>query len=268
MSGRAARCIGVALAALILYAPKPTAALAAGGGDCDVISGFCEVRDVDPPRDPTPEQPAREVADRDEEPRYPWCPEDYSQVIFEGQDRPVPEGWVLITCAGNDVIGEGLHRAWVPGAVDPGQIARSLLAQVQLRPIDIGLVPRGEDSMTVVGMPVWLWVDEPSRTTWGPATISAGGVTLTAEVTKVTWDMGDGSTLTCGKGTEWKRGMGGDPSPTCGHTYEGQGSYTIRARSHWVATWSGYGQSGTIPVTLSTTRQLDVGEIQVIVTGG
>lgn len=117
-------------------------------------------------------------------------------------------------------------------------------------------------------MPVWLWVDEPSRTTWGPATIAASGVTLTAQVHSVTWDMGDGATLSCGKGTEWRRGMGGDPSPTCGHTYDDPGSYTIRARSHWVATWSGYGQSGTIPFTLSATRQLDVGEIQVIVTGG
>ena len=137
----------------------------------------------------------------------------------------------------------------------------------QLKPIEIGLVPLGPDAMTVVGMPVWLWVDDPSRTTWGPASIAAGGMTLTAEVGSVTWDMGDGTTLTCGKGTEWKRGMGGEPSPTCGHTYEKQGSYTIRARSHWVARWSGYGQSGMIPVALSTSRQLDVGEIQVIVTG-
>ena len=72
-------------------------------------------------------------------------------------------------------------------------------------------------------MPVWLWVNDPTPTTWGPATISAGGVTLTARVQSVTWDMGDGTTLTCGKGTEWKRGMGGNPSPTCGHTYDKQG---------------------------------------------
>jgi hypothetical protein len=155
---------------------------------------------------------------------------------------------------------------WVQGGPSAEQIARSLIARIELRPIDIGLTPLGADVMTVVGMPVWLWAAEPTPATWGPATISAGGMTLTAKVQSVTWDMGDGTTLTCGKGTEWKRGMGGDPSPTCGHTYSTQGHYTIRARSHWVATWSGYGRSGTIPVTLSTTRQLDVGEIQVIQT--
>jgi hypothetical protein len=219
------------------------------------------------------EDKPREVASRgggssrDEAPRYPDCPNRPEDFVFEGA-QPVPEGWVLITCWGTDWIGEGLHRLWVEPNVDPDRLARSLLAQLELRPIEIGLVPRGADAMTVVGMPVWLWIEAPSRTTWGPATISAGGVTLTARVQSVTWDMGDGTTLSCGKGTEWKRGMGGDPSPTCGHTYEEQGSYTIRARSHWIASWSGYGQSGTIPVTLSTTRQLDVGEVQVIVTGG
>ena len=74
--------------------------------------------------------------------------------------------------------------------------------------------------------------------------------------------------MRCGKGTVWRPGMGGGPSPTCGHTYFEQGSYTIRARSHWVARWSGYGQSGTIPVSLAVTRGLDVGEVQVIQTGG
>ncbi|MCW5950693.1 MAG: hypothetical protein KIT69_00260 [Propionibacteriaceae bacterium] len=210
---------------------------------------------------------SRDKSNNDEAPRYPDCPEP-GKGIFEGDGQPVPEGWVRITCWGTDIIGEGLHQAWVEPRVDPERLARSLLAQVELKPIAIGLVPKDPAAMTVVGLPVWLWVDEPTRTTWGPATIAAGGVSLTATVESVTWEMGDGTTVKCGKGTEWKRGMGADPSPTCGHTYVKQGSYTIRARSHWVARWSGYGQSGTIPVTLSTTRQLDVGEIQVIATGG
>lgn len=200
-------------------------------------------------------------SETDKVPELPNC------AAFPGaSDSPPddPEGWVQIGC----VEGTIPITMWVEGGASPEQIARSLVARLQLQPIEVGLVPRGPDAMTVVGMPVWLWVEDPSRTTWGPATISAGGMALTAEVRSVTWEMGDGTTLTCGKGTEWKRGMGAEPSPTCGHTYEEQGRYTIRARSHWVARWSGYGQSGTIPVTLSTSRQLDVGEIQVIGTGG
>ncbi|HEY3407149.1 MAG TPA: hypothetical protein VGK53_03140 [Propionicimonas sp.] len=226
--------------------------------------GVCLIY-VEIPGDDSPAPAPPSGSTKDSEPRYPECPMD-KDLLFEGE-HPVPDGWILITCTGNDVIGEGLHRVWVEPNVDPERLARSLLAQVGLKPIDIGLVPRGNNVMTVVGMPVWLWVDGPSRTTWGPATISAGGMTLTAKVQSVTWDMGDGTTLTCGKGTEWKKGMGGDPSPTCGHTYDDQGRYTITARSHWLARWSGYGQSGTIPVTLTISRVLEVGEIQVIGTG-
>ncbi len=226
--------------------------------------GVCIIRvDRETDKPGKPEQ----LKSSDEPPRYPACPEP-GNAVFEGDGQPVPEGWIRITCWGDDVIGEGLHQVWVEPAVDPERLARSLLAQVELKPISIGLVPKDPDVMGLVGLPVWLWVDEPSRTTWGPATIAAGGVSLTATVDSVTWDMGDGTTVRCGKGTVWKRGSGAKASPTCGHTYEEQGRYTIRARSHWVARWSGYGQSGTIPVTLSSVRQLDVGEVQVIVTGG
>lgn len=257
MTGRTARWISATLAALILSVVEPPPALAAGGGDCDVISGSCEVYDADPSK------PKQHKSDRDEADSTPELP-DCSR-FADATDSPPddPEGWVQIGCMEGSIP----ITLWVEGGANPEQIARSLVARIKLQPIEIGLVPRGPDAMTVVGMPVWLWVDDPSRTTWGPATITAGGMTLTAKVQAVTWDMGDGTTLTCGKGTEWKRGMGGEPSPTCGHTYEKQGSYTIRARSRWVARWSGYGQSGMIPVTLSTSRVLDVGEIQVIVTG-
>ena len=55
-------------------------------------------------------------------------------------------------------------------------------------------------------------------------------------------------------------------SPTCGHVYQLQGRYAVRAVAHWVADWHGYGESGTIRLDLNSTRLLQVGEIQVIVT--
>ena len=147
---------------------------------------------------------------------------------------------------------------------NPEQLARTLLARMQLRPITIGLAPKGADAMALVGLPVWLWVDGPSSKTWGPASIAAGGMSMTAEVESLKWTLGDGRSVSCGKGTMWRRGMSGKSSPTCGHTYSQQGTYTITATSHWVARWSGYGQSGTIPLDLSSSRQLTVGELQVI----
>lgn len=155
--------------------------------------------------------------------------------------------------------------------VSPAEIARRLMSQVQLKPIKVGITPlaKSPDSMGLVGLPVWLWADDPSPTTWGPVTITAGGMSLTAQVSSVSWDMGDGTKFSCGKGTEWKKGMAlpdgsAYPSPTCGHTYSKQGRYTISATSHWVAHWSGYGQSGDIPVTVSTSYSYVVAELQAI----
>ena len=232
---------------------------AEGGADCNWL-GVCELSDTDPGKPGGGDSGGSASETVDKPPKLPNC-----TAFPDASDAPPrdPEGWVEISCMEVSIP----ITLWVEAGPSAEQIARSLLARIQLKPIEIGLVPRGADAMTVVGMPVWLWVDEPSRTTWGPATITAGGMTLTAQVRSVVWDMGDGTTLTCGKGTEWRRGTGREPSPTCGHTYVEQGSYTIVARSHWVARWSGYGQSGTIPVTLSTSRGLDVGEIQVIGTG-
>ena len=176
----------------------------------------------------------------------------------------VKGSWIQIKCQH-----EGrLLVLWADPRATAGQIARSLLAEIQFEPVDIGLAPKGANAMALVGLPVWMWVDSPGRTTWGPTTVSAGGVSLTAQVESVVWDMGDGTNVSCGRGTVWKHGMGGSPSPTCGHAYKRQGDYTVLATSRWVARWSGYGQSGTIPFQLTSSRQLDVGEIQVIVTRG
>lgn len=86
--------------------------------------------------------------------------------------------WIHITCAHNGV------RMWL--WLDPGvaaeAIARHLLARLQLQPITIGRTPTNANAMGYVGVPTWLWVDNPGRVTWGPATISAGQVTATWEL--------------------------------------------------------------------------------------
>ncbi len=194
-------------------------------------------------------------------PSLPACPPT-PDAIPDASGEPIPDGWVLVRCKEGGLT----LLFWVPRSVSPRTLAVSLLDSMDLEPIDIGMAPKGADAVALVGMPVWLWVDDPSRTTWGPSTISAGGVTLTARVTKVRWDMGDGTKLSCGLGTEWKYGMGGDPSPTCGHTYQKRGKVTVTATAFWVAHWSGYGQSGDIHFQLVRTRELPVGELQVIVT--
>ncbi len=155
--------------------------------------------------------------------------------------------------------------------VDPAVVAQTIVNQMELRAITIGMVPEDSPgSMGVVGLPAWMWVDAPSEQTFGPMTRSAslGGVsvTATARVTKVLWEMGDGGAVTCtSPGTPFSDGDGGQESPDCGYTYARQGTYTIRATSYWSVDWtSTSGPSGSIPLQFTQSRILLVGEIQVV----
>lgn len=167
-----------------------------------------------------------------------------------------------------------------PGAArgpSPAEVAQMAIAAMRLKAIDIGIVPKpGPDSLGVVGMPTWMWVDGPSATTFGPITksASAGGITVTAtaNVEQIEWDMGDGSTVTCeGEGTAYYPAAGKQDSPDCGHRYEMTSwdkpghEFTVTARSYWRVDWAGAGQSGTIRLDpLEQSVQIRVGELQVL----
>ena len=53
-------------------------------------------------------------------------------------------------------------------------------------------------------------------------------------------------------------------SPDCGHVYEKQGSYRVRATSYWSVEWSAMGESGQISFTLSREVHNLIGELQVV----
>ena len=129
----------------------------------------------------------------------------------------------------------------------------------------------------LVGLDAWLWVDNDAPNSFGPITrtASAGSVSVraTAEVGKIVWDLGDGSTVTCrSAGTPWTPDQGTGPSPSCGHRYltpsvnEPGGAFTVRATTFWQVDWSGAGQSGEITFTLANERQQQVTEVQVLQT--
>jgi len=157
-------------------------------------------------------------------------------------------------------------------AVDPSVLAQQAVAALQLRPIRMGMVPEDKPGYVgLVGMPVWMWVDTPDPHTYGPATNTAsdGSVTVTinAKVAKTLWEMGDGKSVTCmTAGTAYQDSYGKQMSPECGYSYSKQGTYTIRATTTWDIAWTANtGQSGTIPLTLTATRTVVIGEVQVIV---
>ena len=166
---------------------------------------------------------------------------------------------------------------WLPDAsarqVDPEALARQLFAEIDLKPIDLGLFPYGDDPPMVVRLPVWMWADEPSREQWGPvsASVSEGGVvvSLTAQVRHVVWDMGNGDRVVCGKGSVfpemWSVTVEGPWSATCGYVYRRDGCYTVRASSVWDVYWSGGGRSGVIPLRLEASKRVKVVEVRTYV---
>lgn len=155
---------------------------------------------------------------------------------------------------------------------DPQVLAQMAVESMGLRAIEIGIAPDdAPGSIGVVGMPVWMWVSDPQPSTWGPITRTASlrgySVTATARVDRVEWSMGDGTVVTCrSPGTPYRTGFGIKESPDCGHVYAQQGDpFGVSATSFWSVAWSGIGQSGVIPLTVTADTSVVVGEVQVLV---
>ena len=158
----------------------------------------------------------------------------------------------------------------------PAELAQTALERMDLEPIQIGIVPEDEPGrIGLVGMPVWMWVDNPTANTFGPITESATAgtmtVTATARVESTVWSMGDGNTVTCTTdGTPYEDKYGESGSPDCGHRYATTSwdkpghRFTITATTQWVVAWTGGGQSGTIPIDHIAETQVRVGELQVL----
>ena len=186
----------------------------------------------------------------------------------------------VFDCVVTPMVGRGvLVAGWTiqfwsasarPAPPDPAVLARQAVDSMQLRAITVGVVPESRPgSIGLVGMPNWMWVEQPSENSWGPISRSASAagwtVTATGRVARVSWDMGDGVPVVCaGPGTPYEDRFGKTKSPTCGHTYTRQGSYMVRATSHWVITWAGIGQGGTITMDLTQAVPVTIGEVQVL----
>ncbi|MCX4554232.1 ATP/GTP-binding protein [Streptomyces sp. NBC_01500] len=159
--------------------------------------------------------------------------------------------------------------------IDPAVLARRAVDSMSLLGPDIRS-PRAAGKY-VVGVPTWMWVHR-STSTFGPntATASAGGVTVsaTATVSSITWDMGDGTSVTChGPGTPYKASYGMSQSPTCGHRYnsaatdEPDGRFHGTATATWTVNWQvtgGGGATGEMTEVRESPFTVAVGEMHVL----
>ena len=129
-----------------------------------------------------------------------------------------------------------------------------------------------EWKMLAVGYPIWLWTDPPTHLS-ATATHDGLTMTLTADWTSTTFDMGDDHKVTCSRTTKYPEHPAryGTPSPTCGYTYQARSKpghdYTVAATTHWDVTWSTAGRTGSLTTTYTGRRTLPVGELQAVVKG-
>ncbi|GAA4660128.1 hypothetical protein [Arthrobacter cryoconiti] len=170
-----------------------------------------------------------------------------------------------------------------PGApavppITPAEAAAELFKRFQFKGVDIGIVPRpGAGSQGSVGLPVWMWVNNPAQNTYGPwtqsDTIRGLAISGTAKVTSIDWNMGDGTVISCSNpGSPYDVSFGVQSSPDCGYSYSRMskdqpgGKYPVSATSHWQFDWAAGGQTGTATTTAQSVTQLDIGEMQTVIT--
>jgi hypothetical protein len=171
----------------------------------------CYYREADP--QPPPGDPAWEGHDAGDGLVYVQTCEGLT-------DIPVPGGGWMVGPRGTTTV-------WLadppPGSPPPppppaGTLAQWAKAKLQLTHLTAES-NGGASGSTDVGIPTWVWVAPGD---WQPqdahAAVGTRAVTLTATPVWTSWDMGDGSTVTCsGPGSPFDPN---DPeNPPCGHTY-------------------------------------------------
>lgn len=142
--------------------------------------------------------------------------------------------------------------------------SEAVKTQMKLSSPKIGSAPCSDTGcMGAVGIPVWLWAtDMPDKST--TITLGPYSVTAKATVSQLTWNLGDGRTLTCtDKGTPYDTSKGWAESPDCGTKYQKKGRYNVTGTATWHVTWTGV-NTGDQNISASSNVTLPIGEYQAL----
>ena len=159
--------------------------------------------------------------------------------------------------------------------ITPQEVALQWLARIGLDGVVFQISPPATGA-GLVGLPVWLGVaDTPN--TLGPISdtscIDTVCVQISAQVTTVEWDMGDGNVITCtpDQHVAWQRGMDfRNPGDRCHHIYQRSSrhlpdrQFVVTATSTWAVNWSTPVESGTLSPTRTSETTVRIEEIQVL----
>lgn len=222
---------------------------------------------------------------------YGSLPATFHEPLPEGkteEDGRYYQKWCMLAVEGvlpnQTQIFDGVFRwEWVDyedvPTMTPEELARLAIANVGLDGVEFQIAPPTTGS-GLVNLPVWLGITETPNT-WGEIGAeecnSGLCVAISARVTSVEWNMGDGTVFTCTREQHkvWTRDKDflspGDD--TCHHYYrqasrdQPDGRYQITATSTWTVNWqttSGGGETGTIPTTRPSETSIQIDEIQVL----
>lgn len=152
------------------------------------------------------------------------------------------------------------------GPAGPGvtgaQLARQAFSSFQVAPP----MPRFSPAESVVGAATWLWLDQGWASRSVTASVPGLSATVTAEPSRVVWNMGDGDQTVCdGPGKAWDSNQ---PNATtyCSYTYPVAGHFTVTVTVYYATTWSASdGTAGQLAaITGWTSVPVTVNEIQAV----
>lgn len=166
----------------------------------------------------------------------------------------------------NDINATGQQEAAPPTPEEIRNWAISVATSVRLPAPAVGVDPDPSVNrwrIVAVGQPLWLH-DNSVSTVASSAANQGMSVSISARRTGVRFDMQE-RVITCTSMT--RRPANADPkakSPDCGYTYQRKGDRRITATATWQITWHAANQSGTVPMTRTSTRTLPVRELLAV----